>query len=278
MLSHFDDIMIGLTESMDTDSINLDYAKAFDKVDHGLLLQKLQRYGYINFKVTSWIQSLLTNRLQSVVVSGHHSKISEIFIGVPLGAVLGPLLFIIFINDLEHCVPHSNISFFADNTRICKKRTCEDDVKLLQKDLDSAMKWSNENNMKLRKDKLELIIHPHIPKNPLFNLPFVAESMYYKISNVQSLQPVALVKDLGVLVSSELSWEPHNISSTVTRARSTAAWVLSVFKTRDTLVMMSLYKSLFRSIIEYCCPMEPYKSNRDSTLRRCAMHIYKQIV
>ena len=253
MLSHFDDIMVGLTEGMDTDSIYLDYAKAFDKVDHGLLLQKLQRYGF-NSKVTSWIQSFLTNRSQSVVVSGHHSKISEILSGVPQGTVLGPLLFIIFINDLEHCVSHSNISFFADDTRICKKITCEDDVKLLQKDLDSVMKWSNENNMKLHEDKFELIIHPHIPKNPLLNLPFVAECMSYKISNVLSLQPVPLVKDLGVLVSSELSWEPH-ISSAVTRARSTAAWVLSVFKTRDTLVMMSLYKSLVRSILEYCCPL-----------------------
>ena len=253
MLSHFENVMVGLTEGMDTDSIYLDYAKAFDKVDHGLLLQKLGRYGF-NSKVIDWIRSFLTNRTQSVVINGCHSNIAHILSGVPQGTVLGPLLFIIFINDLEGCVCHSNVSFFADDTRISKRISSEGDVKLLQEDLNNVMKWSQENNMKLHEDKFELIVHPHIPKNPLLNLPFVAECMSYTVSNSQTLQPVHQVRDLGITVSSDLSWTPH-ISSIVSRARSTTAWVLSVFKTRDAPVMMTLYKSLVRSILEYCCPL-----------------------
>jgi hypothetical protein len=258
MLSHFDEIMLGLTGNMDTDSIYLDYAKAFDKVDHRLLLLKLHKYGFSQ-QIIDWIQSFLVNRTQSVVLNGQHSVISWILSGVPQGTVLGPILFILFINDLQGCVMNSKVSFFADDTRISKQISCEQDVQLLQQDLDSVILWSKYNNMKLHEDKFELMIHKSNKNNMLYELPFVSECMMYTISNGDELQPVHTLRDLGVTVSSDLSWSTH-ISTIASKARSMASWVFSVFKTRNITTMMTLYKSLVRSILEYCCPLwNPHK-------------------
>ena len=178
---------------------------------------------------------------------------------MPQGTVLGPLFFILFINDLQSCILNSRISFFADDTRISKKISCEGDVDLLQKDLDRVIKWSVHNNMKLHEDKFELMIHQQNSKNTLYELPFIAESMTYTVSTGQSLHPVHCLRDLGVTVASDLSWTTH-ISSIASRARSVAAWVFSVFRTRSISIMMTLYKSIVRSILEYCCPLwNPYK-------------------
>ena len=127
MLSHFDDVFLGLTNNADTDAIYLDYAKAFDKVDHKLLLAKLKIYGF-NDSLTKWIESFLTNRTQTVVVDGHRSRWATIKSGVPQGTVLGPILFILFINDLDKCIKYSTSRFFADDTRISKQISSVEDV------------------------------------------------------------------------------------------------------------------------------------------------------
>ena len=117
LLSHFDDIYEGLLAGADTDAIYLDFAKAFDKVDHQLLLKNLRRYGF-NERLISWIESFLAERHQQVVINRESSYSAKVRSGVPQGSVLGPLLFILFINDMESCVKHFTIRFFADDTRI----------------------------------------------------------------------------------------------------------------------------------------------------------------
>lgn len=253
MLSHFDDIMLGLTNNNDTDAIYLDYAKAFDKVDHQLLIDKLHRYGFSPHLI-KWIESFLSGRYQKVVVNGQHSYVSRIISGVPQGTVLGPILFILFINDMEKCIKHSKVRFFADDTRISKQISSEADVIELQSDLNSAILWSISNNMVLHEDKFDLIIHKCRPKYPLHELPFTNEQMTYQVSSGDTLSPVHQLKDLGVIVSSDLSWTPH-INTICSKARAVASWVLSVFRARNKLTMLTLYKSLVRSQLEYCCPL-----------------------
>ena len=259
MLGHFDEIMLGLRNGVDTDSIYLDYAKAFDKVDHNLLLLKLQKYGFSE-RIVNWIRSFLTDRKQCVVLDGHQSLLADILSGVPQGTVLGPILFILFINDLQNHVLHSSVSFFADDTRISKQINSERDVQLLQNDLDNVVRWSQSNNMKLHEDKFELLVHKHKRHDTFHELPFMKEYTSYTTSS-GNVYPVKQLRDLGITVTSDLSWSSH-IAEAVAKARATASWVLSVFKTRDSAVMITLYKSLVRSLLEYCCPLwNPSKIN-----------------
>ena len=173
--------------------------------------------------------------------------------------MLGPLFFILFINDLEQVVRSSNVRFFADDTRVSKHISSTKDCQLLQADLFNILEWSRCNNMKLHEQKFELLNHLHEKSNSLSELPFFNESMLYKVSGDVILRPVDAVRDLGVIVSSDVTWSSH-IGTMVCKARSTLSWVFSVFKTRDTTVMITLYKSLVRSLLEYCCPLwDPIK-------------------
>ena len=152
------------------------------------------------------------------------------------------------------CIKHSTVRFFADDTRISKQIMSEVHVNELQEDLDSVISWSIRNNMMLHEDKFELMNHKHRPNFELYQLPFVCEQLTYTVSTGEVLYPVHVLRDLGIIVSSDLSWTPH-ISNIVSRARGIASWALSVFKTRDKLTMLTVYKSLVRSILEYCCPL-----------------------
>ena len=253
LLHHFDDVIDALASGADFDSIYLDYAKAFDKVDHKLLPKKLKLYG-VHPKLVKWIESFLTGRNQAVVVDGHLSFLALIISGVPQGTVLGPILFLIFINDIEHCITHSVIRCFADDTRVSYSIRTEQDALVLQHDLDRVISWSERNNMMLHKDKFEYMCHKSIKNNPLDELPFVSDLYQYSVSNDTSLCPIHQLRDLGVLVSSDLSWSPH-IREIADKARKKAAWVLSVFYTRSPEIMLTLYKSMVRSLLEYCSPL-----------------------
>ena len=145
LLDHFDNIIESFQSGKDFDAIYLDYAKAFDKIDHRLLLVKLRRYGFSD-KFVKWIKSFLTDRKQQVVVNGYLSVFALIVSGVPQGTVLGPILFLIFINDIHNCVKHSIVRCFADDTRLCKTITSSVDVSNLQSDLGQIIEWSKRNN------------------------------------------------------------------------------------------------------------------------------------
>ena len=197
------------------------YTKAFDKVDHQLLIKKLQLYGF-HPKIIIWIESFLTNRTQQVVVDGHMSIIALIMSGVPQGTVLGPILFLMFINDIASCVLHSTLRCFADDTRICRSISGSHNVTELQSDLDKVTKWSSRNNMALHEDKFEYICHLINKRNPLYELPFVHEQFQYRTSTGTILTPVDQLRDLGITVSSDTSWTSH-IRSSCDKARKMAA-------------------------------------------------------
>ena len=137
--------------------------------------------------------------------------------------------------------------------------------KQLQIDLESVIKLSNDNNMKLHEQKFELVVHRANPGLLLHQLPFTSDTWTYSISDEQMLSPVEELRDLGVLVTEKLSWS-LNIHSLIVKTTAMASWVLSVFKSRDRLVMLTLYKSLVRSHIEYCCPL--WHPNKISEIQR----------
>ena len=179
LIAHVNDILVGWNNGFDLDCIYLDYAKAFDKVDHALFVEKMKRFS-IHPKLLKWIESFLVDRKQCVVVNGARSDEKSVISGVPQGSVLGPapVLFIIFINDLEAVIQGSTMRFFADDTKISETITSRDDQEILQEDLQSTLEWSIRNNMQLHEQKFELMVHRADPMESFWraeNIPFSAQ-------------------------------------------------------------------------------------------------------
>ena len=255
LIAHVNDILVGWNNGFDLDCIYLDYAKAFDKVDHALFVEKMKRFS-IHPKLLKWIESFLVDRKQCVVVNGARSDEKSVISGVPQGSVLGPapVLFIIFINDLEAVIQGSTMRFFADDTKISETITSRDDQEILQEDLQSTLEWSKRNNMQLHEQKFELMVHRADPMESLWraeNVPFTAQLYTCTVSSEISLCETGELRDLGIRLTSDLSWRTH-IGSIVAKGRSSASWVLSVFKSRDVDIMLTLYYSFVRSHLEYC--------------------------
>ena len=208
LLVHIDTIMQNLQHDMDTDVIYLDYAKAFDKVDHQILLKKMYAYS-VRGKLLMWINSYLSNRQQTVVINGEHSKPAKVVSGVPQGTVLGPVMFILYLNDLEACIKHSIVSSFADDTRLKKSIISTNDTNKLQEDLESAIKWSERNNMKLHQAKFELLTHSTGRAKLLNELPFSAQFTEYRTEDESVISPKTKVRDLGITITEDLTWSTH---------------------------------------------------------------------
>ena len=154
LLDVFDDVVHMLSSDTNVDMIYLDFSKAFDKVDHGILLPKLKDIG-ITGNLGIWFFQFLTNRTHYVRIPGGISKDSPVLSGVPHGTVLGPLRFLIMISDINKGTASSKLTSFADDTRVCS------DI-ALQSDLNSIYNWAVHNNMFLTpKSFITLhIVHP----------------------------------------------------------------------------------------------------------------------
>ena len=131
LLKQYDTILSNLLAQNETDVIYLDFACAFDKVDYPILMKKLSNIG-ISGKLFDWLLNFLSDRCQTVVVDGVMSYLALVVSGVPQGTVLGPLLFLIYLNDISDCLQFSEISCFADDSRIFKSISTCADSQLLQ--------------------------------------------------------------------------------------------------------------------------------------------------
>ena len=119
LLAQYDLVLRQMEEGKNIDVIYLHFAKAFDKVDHGILIHKLRHIG-ISGKLGIWLNDFLTDRSQSVVINGTTTEPFEVMGGVPQGTVLGPILFLIYVLDIDAEMVESSVSSFADDTRVSK--------------------------------------------------------------------------------------------------------------------------------------------------------------
>lgn len=215
------------------DTIYLDFAKAFDKVSHRKLLTKLNAYG-IRGNVLSWIKDFLLDRRQQVSVKGEKSEWQHVLSGVPQGSVLGPILFIIFINDIPEAA-NSIVKIFADDTKLYAPTV---KVDLIQDDLNALYSWSNIWDMKFNVDKCKTV---HYGRN---NPQHV-----YTMNNID-LQEVNEEKDLGIIFQNDLKFSQH-ISGKINKANSILGLISRTFCYLDRFTFLKLYTSLVRPHIEY---------------------------
>ena len=138
------------------DTIYLDLAKAFDSVDHQILLGKLAKFG-LDKELLNWFQSYLKDRIHMVFVNGNKSEPYTASSGVPQGSRLGPMLFNIFIDDIVNVVENANIELFADDCRLSMTVTKAQDTTKLQHDINSITRWIDKNKMKINNQKCQKI-------------------------------------------------------------------------------------------------------------------------
>ena len=155
LLEHYDNILKILEQGQNADCVYLDFSKCFDKIDIGLLCQKLKQ-NKIHSKLGTWLHNFLVGRKQHIVVDNELSNPSDVVSGIPQGMVLGPILALIFLSDHDEGIENA-ASMFADDTCITAAVKEDADVENMQKDLDHIYKWAENNNMKFNSDKFELL-------------------------------------------------------------------------------------------------------------------------
>ena len=144
----------------------LDFSKAFDKTSHKFLLSKLHYYG-IRSHTFSWIGAFLSNHTQTTVVNGVHSSYVEVTSGVPQGSVLGPMLFLLYINDINNAIT-SQIKLFADDSVLYRNIHNQNDQVTLQNDLDTISAWAEKWLMELNINKCSVLTIT-LKNNSIFN-------------------------------------------------------------------------------------------------------------
>ena len=253
--------MLNANAGEGTDTIYLDFAKAFDKVDHKILLSKLKKVG-IRGKLLNWLKAFLSNRQQEVVVDGYKSFIHAVLSGVPQGSVLGPILFIIFINnDMADSLESVQLKSFADDTKISRSIYDQTDSLKLQGDLNRILQWSEENNMVLNEEKFEFLKHNYTFDNLLMELPGTYYNSCYK-ANSSLIDCNDSVKDLGITFTSDLSFKEH-IASIIKKASNKASWILIVYLVQE--VSLKCYSCIKRTYDRIWSTAVYYGTPQDQT-------------
>ena len=181
-------------------SIFLDLKKAFDTVDHGILLSKLSKYGAVGTPLR-WLASYLTDRKQYCQINGHKSCLKNVLCGIPQGSCLGPLLFILYVNDFEQCLEKCTAIMYADDTSVtCSAEDLTELCNDLKTEVGNIAKWLRLNKLSLNTDKTEYMVVGHKRQTNS-----ISELIEIKI-NEEPIKRVQTVKYLGTMVDENLTW------------------------------------------------------------------------
>ena len=230
-------IQKSFSSNSQTDVIYLDFKKAFDSVAHNELLVKLWSFG-ITGNLWKWFRAYLSGRSQRVRLNHCMSDPLPVLSGVPQGSILGPLLFLIFVNDIPSAVRQSSIYLYADDTK-CLMNVCSSaDCRLLQNDIFHLSSWSKKWNLYFNGNKCVLL---------RFCSKFPHVSYDYTISNMP-IKCVESYRDLGITMSSNLQWRDH-INYISSRAYRMLGLIRRCFSSDlDPATKLSLY-------IHLTCPL-----------------------
>ena len=237
LLDFFHDVLNQYDESKAVDVIYLDFQKAFDKVPHKRLLLKLKSHG-IQGNILKWVENWLNNRKQRVVINGKASEWTKVTSGVPQGSVLGPVLFLVYINDIDVGIT-GIISKFADDTKIANTVASNNQVKEMQNNLDRLSEWGQTWQMSFNADKCKVL-----------HIGYRNEKANYVLNGTQ-LKTIDREVDLGVTISSNLK-PSLQCSEVVKKANKIIGLIGRSFDYKSKDIILTLYNSLVRPHLEYC--------------------------
>ena len=250
----------------DMDIIYLDFAKAFDKVPHGRLIAKMRAHS-IDGNVLQWVKNWLADRRQRTVLNGQASEWGTVGSGVPQGSVLGPLCFVIFINDLDDSVADlvSIINKFADDTKVGKVISSQSDVVDLQQALNLLVDWASKWGMEFNVKKCKVM---HIGNtNPRAT---------YSMTGAD-LDTTTAERDIGVKVQSNLRPTQQCVEA-AQRANVVLGQITRSFHFRDRITFIQLYKQYVRPHLEFASPAwSPWTQGDVEVLERVQIRAIKMV-
>ena len=258
-----------LSKGEQVDVILLHFAKAFDKVPHSRLLYKLDYYG-VRGKTNTWIKAFLTDRKQQVLLEGTHSNRADVLSGVPQGTVLGPLLFLAYINDLPDSLRSSDARLFADDSLLYRTVNGAKDNALLQEDLSALEEWERIWQMSFNPSKCSVIrITTGRRKKKVYHSSYTLHG--------QKLEVVDSSKYLGVKVTSDLTWSSH-IADVAGKANRSLGFLRRIFKQCTKEVKAATYSTMVRPVLDYASSVwDPHLQSDIKTLeqvqRRAARYV-----
>ena len=239
LILSMEDIYRQHDKNKQVDMLILDFTKAFDTVPHQRLLMKLKHYG-IDSNLHRWISSWLTERTQQVVVDGDYSSYKQVRSGVPQGTVLGPLMFLLYINDIGDHLNHSTIRLFADDCLLYRTISNQDDADRLQDDLDKLQEWTETWQMNFNAKKCYLL-STHSKRDPALNR--------YRL-NGEEIAKTSHHSYLGVELQDDGKWTKH-IENCTKKANRALGFIRRNFGRCPESIKESLYTAMVRPHLEY---------------------------
>ena len=233
-----------LDEGGNLDAVYMDFKKAFDSVPHRRLLSKIEALG-ITGRVHAWITDFLKDRTQIVSVNGAASSEGKVTSGIPQGSVLGPLLFVAYINDLPRNAKN-NVRIFADDTKLFAKSDTKEERDSLQKDLDSLCEWSDTWLLRFHPQKCSVMRLGNKPVEHTYTMKSTTDNQ----TNRHVLAETEVEKDLGVFVDKRLNFQRH-VSQATAKANRTLGIMRRTFDHLTDKTFIQLYKSMIRPMLEY---------------------------
>ena len=253
LLKILDELTTCLEHGGQIDIIYTDFEKAFDKVPHKRLLSKLYSYG-VNEELILWIKSFLCHRNQRIKIKDALSSVKPVLSGIPQGTILGPILFLIFINDMPNvCENLSRIYLFADDAKLYKHILINDDYIYLKESCQNMFDWSAKWCMNLNISKCKILSIAR-NKHAIVNYDYgfnIDSNTFVLLDHIDDM------KDLGIILDTELSFSKH-IYEKISKAYQMLGIINRNFKHTDKHTFLLLYISLVRSHLEYAnsvwCP------------------------